>query len=164
MRFSIPENSAAIATIAHRGSSNFAVKSIAADGSSNGLLVNEIGNYAGTVLFDTSISEHSVAFDVEADGSWTILIQHPSKARRWDGRSALTARGDSVLFISPAVSGFLSVTASHRGSSNFAVRAYGDQRSLLVNEIGRFSGRVLVPSGTLLLEVTADGDWSVTPD
>ncbi len=51
-KFRIPEDAAAIATITNKGTSNFVVWTVAADGSTNDLLVNEIGSYKGTHLVD----------------------------------------------------------------------------------------------------------------
>lgn len=33
---------------------------------------------------------------------------------------------------------------------------------LLVNEIGNYSGETLLPDGTLVLEITADGAWTMS--
>jgi hypothetical protein len=58
----------------------------------------------------------------------------------------------------------MTLNLRHRGSSNFFVHAYtADSAELLVNEIGNFSGEVLIPDGTLLLTVGADGTWTGTP-
>ena len=65
--------------------------------------------------------------------------------------------------VTDAVQGDL-VTArvTHTGSSNFAVLSYGDSQDLLINEIGRYTGEVLIPAGTSVLEIEADGAWSIT--
>jgi hypothetical protein len=161
-KFEIPETAAAIATINHRGSSNFAVTSLDASGGTNELLVNEIGNYAGTVLFD--VVDHSVAFEIEADGSWRIDIKPISAARAWDPSERLIGKGADVVLVSPPSSGLVTLDLTHEGESNFAVTSYtADSHDLLVNEIGQFSGQVLLPDGTLLLQVEADGSWSGTP-
>jgi hypothetical protein len=163
-KFVIPEDAPAIATITERGTSNFVVTSLAADGSSNELLVNEIGNYAGTRLFDANAGQHSVAFKVESNGSWTIVIKPVTLARAWDPAKALSGKGADVVRVVPPTSGLTTVTITHRGSSNFAVMAYtADGGELLVNEIGNYSGEVPLPDGTLLLSVEADGVWTVTP-
>jgi hypothetical protein len=60
----------------------------------------------------------------------------------------------------------------HKGESNFAVVSYnakGEYLDLLVNEIGDYSGRVLVyneitryqDERVRSLEITADGDWEI---
>ena len=45
------------------------------------------------------------------------------------------------------------------------VIAYGGDigQDLLVNEIGAYDGEVLIGDGAFLLEITADGNWGVTP-
>lgn len=162
-RFTIPEAAAAIAMITHKGSANFSVTSVGADGADIDLLVNVIGNYSGTVLFDAQQGQHSVAFKIEADGSWTATIKPVTAARAWDPSTPLTGKGDDVVQVTPAVSGLVSATITHDGSSNFAVTAYTDSPNLLVNEVGAFTGDEIVPDGTVLLRVQADGNWTVTP-
>lgn len=162
--FTIPSDTAAIAQISHSGGGNFAVWTVDSGGSYNDLLVNEIGNYSGTVLFDETNGQHSVAFEITAGGSWTITVRPVTAARPWDGSSALNGHGDDVVRISPPISGLAIVTMQHTGSSNFAVFSYSSSGAdLLVNEIGPYLGQVVVPSGTFLLEITADGAWTVAP-
>jgi hypothetical protein len=160
--FEIPEGAAAIAQVTHDGSSNFAVVSLAADGSDNDLLVNVIGNYSGTVLFDESSGVHSVALEITADGAWTIVIKPVTSARSWDSASALNGSGDDVVQVNPQTSGLVTVAIQHTGESNFAVIGYSSSGSdLMVNEIGSYAGEVPMASGTILLEVTADGSWTI---
>jgi hypothetical protein len=165
-RFEIPADSAAIAEISHSGTSNFAIFTIAEDGTQTDLLVNTIGNYSGTVLFDEQSGQHSVGFEVTADGQWTIVIQPVTAALTWDVESAVSGTGDDVVRIDPPVSGLLTADVSHTGVSNFAIISYGGGpfgQDLLVNEIGAYDGEVIVADGTFLIEITADGDWSIAP-
>jgi hypothetical protein len=132
-------------------------------GQQTDLLVNTIGNYSGTVLFDESAGSHTDAFEVEADGAWTITIRPVTEAFRWDGSEVLTGSGDDVAILEPPSSGLQSTTLTHSGSGNFAIWAYGPSTDLLVNEIGNYSGEVLLADGTFLLEITADGAWTIGP-
>lgn len=162
----LPDDATAIARITHRGDSNFAVLTLTEDGETSGLLVNEIGNYSGTRLV-TQFEGQPAALKIEADGRWTITIQDASKATLWDGHSPLSGAGDDVVHIDPLPSGLTIITVTHQGDSNFAILAHGDLLpfpELLVNEIGDYSAETTLPSGTDLLEITADGQWSVTPD
>jgi hypothetical protein len=161
-KFKIPETAAGIVRITHRGSSNFIVETIDGDGATNDLLVNEIGNYGGVHLFD--VTSHSVAFKIDADGRWRALVRPITRARAWDPTTKLSGERADVVRLTSASSGLVTLDVRHRGSSNFVVMAYtADDRSLLVNEIGNYSGEVLLPDGTLLLTVEADGTWSGTP-
>lgn len=163
-RFTIPDGIPAIATFTHKGSANFVVYNIAADGSEIDLLVNEIGSYSGTVLIDAADGEHSVAFKIEADGAWTAKIRPLAAARRWDGVSTLTGKSDDVIVIIPETSGLTTVKASMKAHDNFVIYAFsaGDW-DLLVNEIGSWSGEVLLPPSTYLLTVDGSGTWTVDP-
>ena len=163
-KFTIPVAAAAMATITNSGGANFAVWSIGADGSKQELLVNVIGKYSGTVLFDTGSGEHSVAFEVDSSGSWTITVKPVQMARVWDGSSKLSGTGDDVVMLVPPSQGLTTEGITYSGSSNFAVWSYADtSRDLLVNVIGKYSGQSLLPSGTDLLQVEAGGAWTVAP-
>jgi hypothetical protein len=163
-RFNIPEDAAAIATISYTGGANFVVWSIDSGGSENDLLVNTIGKYHGTVLFDETQGTHSVAFKLEASGPWIVKIKPVTAARPWDGISKVSGEGDDVLLIPTGISGLSTAVIKHGGKENFVVYAYTpDGTELLVNEIGKFSGEELIPDGTLLIAVQADGAWSINP-
>jgi TM2 domain-containing membrane protein YozV len=163
-KFAIPVDEAALAQAAYSGSGNFAVTSLAQDGSQNELLINTIGAYRGTVLFDSGAGQHSVAFSVDAEGPWTIVVKPVTSARVWNGTSVLTGTGDDVVLISPASSGLVTLDLKYKGAGNFAITSYTiDSSSLLANEIGNFTGQVALPDGTVLLSITAEGTWSATP-
>jgi hypothetical protein len=163
-RFAIPANAVALAEITHVGAANFAVWTVDTSGTEQDLLVNTIGNYTGTVLFDEQLGQHSVAFNVQADGAWTITVKPISQATLWNGAANAAGRGDAVLLVAPPSSGLASVMISHQGSGNFAIWAYSeDGTDLLVNEIGTYTGESLLADGTFVLEITADGSWTITP-
>jgi hypothetical protein len=160
-KFKTPEGAIAIATFTHSGISNFTVTSIDATGKTNELLVNEIGAYKGTVLFDDDV--HSVAFRIEADGKWTATIKPFASARKWTLAKTLTGTGDDVVLVTGTVAGLASSTVKHVGKGNFAVVSYADDgRDLLVNEIGKYTGEILMPAGLVVIAVSADGKWSFT--
>jgi hypothetical protein len=162
-RFKIPADAAAIATIKATGRDNFAVWTLDASGSETDLLVNEIGAYAGTVLFDENEGDHSVAFEVTASGSWTIRVKPISAARVWEPTGSLKGKGDDVVQLTPPATGLSATDVRHTGKGNFAIWAYStDGTDLLVNDIGRYSGQVLLPDGTFLLAITADGSWTMS--
>lgn len=148
------------ATITHNGSSNFAVWTIDANGSRLDLLVNEIGTYSGVRPID--FRDRPAAFQIEADGQWTVVVQALNKAPRWPDQSSGT--GSTVLVIAPdAVRGLTTVAITHSGESNFVVWAYGARNSdLLVNEIGSYSGKTILPTWTVAIEIEADGAWAIT--
>lgn len=145
------------AKISHRGSRNFVVRSIDDSMESTDLLVNEIGNYDGVVPvdFDGSVS---TGFEVTADGPWRIEIGDPDLLRMADG--PFNGRGDDIVTY---MGGVGPATIQHSGSRNFVVlTTFKGDRDLLVNEIGNYSGTVVLRGPTYVI-VSADGEWSVTP-
>ncbi len=151
-------DSIGIATISHSGSSNFAVWSLDANLNQSGLLVNEIGSYAGTVPFNLSSSEQITAFEISADGPWTVTLRDVLTVREVPQGATTTGQGDDVLvYLGDATVADI----AHTGDSNFAVWSYGRGNDLLVNEIGSYTGQVRWPGGTALIQISANGAWTI---
>lgn len=143
----------------YEGGGNFAVWSVGEDGSSIDLLVNTIGSYTGRAPLN--FMDDPVGLQIEAEGPWAVTVDHLSLAPRWDGDRALKRAGDDVVILENGIEGLTKARITNKGESNFAVWAYGDDRDLLVNEIGNYDGRVLIPVGTVVLVVTSEGDWTI---
>lgn len=147
----------------HDGESNVIVWAVDPRGKKQELLVNEIGPYKGTVLYNAYRGRGLAALQITADGSWTATFRPISKARCWCAKT-IRGEGDQVLKLSPT-RGLRTVRATHKGESNFIVHAYprvGSYGDLLFNEIGRYRGKTLLPTGTRLVTVKADGSWTLT--
>ena len=147
----------------HDGESNFIVHTIEHRGRTGEYLVNEIGPYHGTVLYNDYDTKGTSGLEIKADGSWTATFLPLSKARCWCS-ATIRGAGDQVLKLSPT-RGLRTIRAAHNGKSNFIVHAYtriGSYGDLLFNEIGRYRGKALLPVGTRLVTVHADGAWTLT--
>jgi len=142
-----------VATFTHRGTSNFAVVSFDASGGRISLLVNEIGRYDGTVPLNFSTAPAEL--EISADGAWTVTLSDLRDQPVYAGSAA--GSGDQVLLVT---SGAGRMAATHAGRSNFVILAWGDRRTLLVNEIGTYSGTVRLPDA-IALEISADGAWTL---
>lgn len=148
---------AQISTTATSG--NFIVSNYNEDGESLDLLVNEIGSYSGTRAIDLLEPEKTTRFEVNASGSWTIKISPLTSARKVSVPGTISGKGDDVILLRGARPDTAKI--NHRGESNFIVVAYDNRnQDLLVNEIGSYSGQVILGNATLL-EIIADGSWSV---
>jgi hypothetical protein len=145
------------ATITHDGKANFAVWSLDTNVQQLDLLVNTIGAYSGTVLFDKRSNQHTESLQITADGNWTVTLHSIHALRTFSGAST-TGHGDDVLAYRGNAG---AATITHDGSSNFAVWTYGDQTNLVVNQIGAYNGTVRWTKGPELVTVTADGNWSI---
>ena len=153
-----------IATITHRGNSNFAVHSIDSGGEDIDLLVNEIGNYNGTVPLNlTTNADDLRALTINADGSWKVVVKAAQKATRFTGTNS--GKGPDVLVIpTGTLPDFATATITHKGRSNFVMRTYGSGVDLLVNEIGAYRGQIIIPNDTIIIEIQADGTWTIKLD
>src|SRR5690606_35472125 len=151
-----------IAILRHSGESNFAVWSATPSGRNSELLVNRIGDYSGTVVVNVYPWSTTAGFKIHADGPWTMKFAPISYAPLWK-HSKVNSRGDKVLKLKAPTRGFRTLRYDHSGSSNFVVYAFPTSGSpaLLVNKIGRVSGRVAIPAGTRYVSVQADGRWTL---
>ena len=147
-----------VAKITHDGSSNFMVDSLTAGGSPVDLVVNEVGDYNGVRLLDAG-REAPAKLKIRADGRWKITVMVADKAAKWSGKAA--GKSDTILRVDPK-DPEVRVRFTHKGRSNTTVVLYGAEPGLLVNEIGRYSGEMSIPTGTEFIEITGDGTWTLT--
>lgn len=150
-------DSAAVATISYSGESNFAVWSLDSGLVQKDLLVNEIGSYSGTVVFNLR-GDATKALEITASGDWTVTVRSVLSLREFEAGVASGHADDVLVYRGPAGV----ATIVHSGSSNFAIWSYGDRSDLVVNEIGDYSGESRWMTGPSLVAVTADGDWSIS--
>jgi hypothetical protein len=154
-------DSVGIATITHSGRSNFSIWSLDQNLEQTGLLVNEIGNYAGTVPFNLASGETITAFEIGADGPWVVTLRDILTVREAPQGSSTTGEGSDVLLYRGDAT---VATITHEGDSNFSIWSYGQGTDLLVNEIGNYTGQVRWQAGLALIEIGADGSWSISLD
>jgi hypothetical protein len=145
-----------VATISHTGSHNFAVWSLDSNMEQHDLMVNQIGNYQGTVLFNLQSSNTS-SLQITATGPWTVTLRSIKSLRTFEGAAASGTGDDVLIYLGKAGA----ATISHDGQHNFAVWSYGDRSDLMVNEIGAYNGTVRWSAGPSVVAVSADGNWSI---
>ena len=149
-----------VARITAAGGGNFGVVSYVGT-EYNDLLVNVIGTYGGWVYVAPSVDR----FEITSSGSWTVEVRPITTARSWLASEPIAGKGDAVLMLSGGASGI--TTIKNQGSGNFAVVAYtpeGEYLDLIVNEIGSYSGEVMLPAADpMVIEVSAvGGTWSMS--
>lgn len=160
IQVAVPGGVPALVTIIHSGTGGFAVWSHAAGGEMIDLLVDHVGAYRGIRPINLRQNEAVATLEIEADGAWTISVESLLNATHIAGAS-FSGVGDDLLIDPEPPSQPVSAAITYDGEGHFAVWAYGDTRDLIVNRIGSYSGEVLVPAGTILWEIVADGRWSV---
>jgi hypothetical protein len=157
VRLSLPRGLRHTARFTHRGDSNFAVWTLDPTGSPRDLVVNEVGRYDGVrpLDFETAPS----ALEIEADGAWTVTVRPFARTAPFTGSAS---GADPAVLRLDGAAGPVRAAVTHRGESNFVLTAYGERRQdLLVNDIGRYTGEVVLPAGTVALAIEADGPWTL---
>jgi hypothetical protein len=146
-----------VASISYAGGSNFSVASLDSSLKEQDLLVNTIGHYTGTVLFNVSQGIDAQQLQVTASGPWSITLESIRSLPSFTGSTA-SGKGDAVLIYGGPAG---AATIHSSGSGNFVVWEYGNDSNLLVNEIGAYSGTVVMSAGPALIAVESTGPWSI---
>lgn len=161
------ESGLSIFHLTHTGTSNFAVKLLDSDGQAVDLLVNEIGKFDGSKAVGV-VNKGEYILDISANGKWTVKIEQPRPTTADAKPRTFTGKGQQVSPFISLSKGLTTFSLKHSGASNFAVKlldSNGQAEELLVNEIGKFDGSKALgisSSGLYLLDISADGDWTVS--
>jgi hypothetical protein len=151
-----------IARITSEAGGYFSIKSLDGHGKMLDILVSHVGVYSGTVLMDIDDDEGDIkALEISADGAWRLDIGPLDKAPQFTGSAS--GKGDAVLVVpSGTLNGLATAKMTHKGKSNFIVKAHGGPYpDLLVNAIGNYDGEVVLPEETTVIEIIADGSWTI---
>jgi hypothetical protein len=111
-------------------------------------------------------SDTTTRLQITARGPWKITVGGLDLARREAGTQAVSGKGDDVVLLETAPR---TVRFTHRGDSNFQVGLMSDSLGYpegVINEIGTYGGTVFFKvdgSESALVEITADGTWSMSP-
>lgn len=149
----------AVLAFQHGGQANFIVTSNDGNGNLIGLLVNTIGEYEGVRLINFLEGQQVRRLAITADGPWQIDLLDLKQAHQGQVPGRVTGKGDDVVVLGGGKADIAEV--EHKGQANFIVTAYGGMfPDLLINEIGPYSGKVLLKRATVL-EIVADGEWTI---
>ncbi|MGI6045696.1 MAG: hypothetical protein ACOYCA_02495 [Eggerthellaceae bacterium] len=151
----------------YNGESNFIVWAEDEDGEQTDLLVNEIGNYKGTV---TNAGEYrdSTQISIDCDGSWTVTFRPMSAMPTAKSGDSFT--GDTVVAIDES-SEVKKITFTCDDDGYFGVFGYPttgsvSDRKLLANESimdgDGFEGTESWGEDQGFLAVQAPGKWTVS--
>ena len=164
-KFSL-ESGLSIFTLSHSGSRNFAIWLMDSNGNNVDLLVNTVGQFNGSKAVGID-SAGPYLLNITADGVWSVNITQPrvSTAPVTTNFSNSGQQASQLFYLSKGLHVF---QLTHDGSRNFAIWLMdknGNNVDLLVNTIGTFNGSKAVgidSDGIYLLNITADGNWTVS--
>lgn len=157
------ESGLAIFSMTHQGQGNFAVELLDEGGETVDLPANVIGSFDGSSAFGAVAGTYLL--DVTADGPWSVTINQP---RPSDAAETRSFQGQAPVATEPFsfAGGLARFEMSHSGEGNFAVTvldADGNPVALPANDIGNFQGSAAesLPDGIYVLDVEADGPWTI---
>ncbi|MFW5486252.1 MAG: hypothetical protein ACOCJN_08850 [Spirochaetaceae bacterium JB067] len=159
----IPDYPALMLVYGNSDERHFAITSYDETNEYLDLLVNTTDRYLGTVPLDLGSAGNTAFLEINATGAWQLIIYPIFAAERLEKNIDYYDTGDNVLWIEEE--GSLLEIAGNGGERHFSVIAYdsfGNYSDLLVNTTDVYAGRVRLPSDTLILQVSAVGDWTMT--
>jgi len=160
------ESGLSVFKLTHTGSSNFGVWLKDDKGGNVELLANDIGSFDGSKAVGVKNAGDYI-LDVSADDAWTVTITQPRQSTAEATRSFI-GHGQASTSLFRIGGGLSRFKLTHTGQSNFGVwlkDKNGNNVELLANEIGVFDGSKAVgitSGGNYILDVSADGDWTIT--
>jgi len=137
----------------------FSVKGYDENGNSTELFVATTDIYEGTTI---DPQQETVMLEVSASGAWTIEVRSIYDQDMIRQGETYSGTGDDIILVYSS-----GTTASIQGNSAarfFAVKSYGDRNNLLVATTDAYDGKVMLKGDPYLLEVSAQGSWSITLD
>lgn len=158
VEFAAPNDLATVLWIVHEGDSGFTVTTFDDDDQQIEMLVDTIGDYDGSLAVNLLLGDVVSSIQVVADGDWSITATYLGDLERQLDEASGT--GDSVLIMDLTAP---VMTISHDGASDFSVFlwSFSDQ-GYVVDDTGPIETTATVPVGGVVVEVKADGNWSLS--
>ncbi len=157
------DDGVAIASFSHDGDDEFAVE-LAGDG--DDVLATTAGNTAGESI--ASVEAGTYRLEIDADGEWSLDLSQPEVHGDDLEELPVEKSGTGSSFVGPLwAPDDGSLTLTHDGDGEFVVDGYGadGSRESIVNKSGSFdNSRSFAASGTVWINIEADGDWTLEAD
>ncbi|MDQ3549035.1 MAG: hypothetical protein M3439_09470 [Chloroflexota bacterium] len=109
---------------------------------------------------DFRSGEQTTRLQITASGEWYVEIRPLSTARLITAPGTIEGTGDDVFIVNGEPD--TALITGNADARHFAVIAYGERSNLLVNTTDPYDGRVIVANDTVVVEVTAEGPWTIT--
>lgn len=157
------ETGLVVLSAVHQAEGAFSVTLLDETGEMVDLPASAIGSFEGSSA--VGVGSGTYLLDVDADGPWTVTVEQPRPAKALEIRSF---EGEAPTATAPfsLPGGLVRFEMSHSGEGAFSVMlldAEGNMLALPGSGVGRFDGSAAesVPGGIYVLEVDADGPWTV---
>ncbi len=151
----------AIAQVTYTGDGNFSVQGYDSNGEKMELLVDNPGSYQGTVPIDFMKGQSTARLEVTASGEWKIRVLPALLGiEREEIPGTIMGSGDDIMALTGGDPDLLTIDAT-RAEGAFTIWGYySTKRKLLLDEIAPYQGTVVLGTDTVILVVSAKGDWT----
>ncbi|WP_121741234.1 polysaccharide deacetylase family protein [Natronorubrum halophilum] len=150
-------------SFSHDGDGEFVVDVIADGDGSDDVLVNTAGTTAGESIM--AVEEGTHRLEVDADGEWSIDLFQPEVHANDLDELPVEATGRGSAFVGPIwTDSDARLEVTHDGDGAFVVDGYSadGSRESIINKTGTFdNSRSYHSSGTIWINIEADGDWTL---
>lgn len=135
---------------------HFAVNGFDSNDNPTELFVNTTAAYEGITL---DPSGTTTLLEISATGSWEISVHSIRSMRVLESPGSIEGVGDEVLLVDGDTT--LLTADGNSGERHFAIKGYDPEASLIVNTTDVYSGTNRLAKDTIILEITAVGDWNL---
>lgn len=158
-----PVSLAAMDVNANDSGRYFGIKPILATGEAGISLVNTTDPFDGTVLLLGTDQDAIAGFEVSSNGPWSFVIKSIAEVPFLGQSETIEGSGDALVRLDETV-GLTTITVTGNSEGRyFGVRPHGATYSFsVINTTDPYTGTVRLDPGTLLLEITAIGSWSIS--
>lgn len=137
------------------GARHMAIEGYDENDNRTSLFVNTTVPYEGITLDPQGTT---TLLEISASGPWTIEARSTRSARTLI--DTIEGNGDEVILVDSDAS--VASIAGNPNERHFSVTGYSPNRNLMVNTTDVYDGTVRMDRDTILLEVTAAGDWTIS--
>jgi hypothetical protein len=153
-----PDDLATVLHITHEGEGPFSVTTLDSNSESIELLVDTEGSYEGSRAINLVLGDVISSIAIVADGDWSITATYLGALER--SVDEAVGSGDAVVVMDITNP---EMTVRHDGDGDFSVFMWTfESQGYVLQETGNVDTTVSVPIGGSVIEVEADGEWSLS--
>jgi hypothetical protein len=124
-------------------------------------LVTALSTYKGIRPLDVEPGSLTIRLEIEAKGDWAITILPVTAAEVLTVPGTYEGEGDTVLILE-GTADTATITGGVDGSLFSVVGHGGSFPDSMVTALEPYEGKVVIEPETVLLEIVAPGEWSIT--
>lgn len=138
-------------------SRHFAVQGYDSSGGNTELLVNTTDPYSGVTIDPSMTTE---LLEISASGPWSIDLVSIYEMQSIKQGETITGSNDSILLVESY--GTSAYITGNQSGAHFSIKSYGTTRDdLMVNTTDPYDGTVMLKGDPVVLEIDAEGEWSI---